>query len=287
MKYIIQYYLGMILPDAVFLKLQFKRAIGYFPNFNFPKTFNEKMQWLKLNDRSELRTITSDKFKGREYINEFLDESKLIPIYFKTNDVNDLDSSNIDKFPCIIKANHDCGSYIILKDSKNIDWKKIQLYFAKKLKINYYYISQEWQYSRIERNIIVEKLLVDVNGDVPMDYKFWCFNGVAKFLVVDIDRGKPSKSRNWYDMDWNLLDINWETDTKLIDIKLPNCLEEMKKLSESLAKKFSFVRIDWYVLENSFYIGEITHSPAGGMAKFEPNKWDRIMGDYLRLPIES
>ncbi len=281
----LRYGISRVLPAKLFIKLQFWRSHGYFPNFKKPKTFSEKIQWLKVNDRTELRTITSDKYLVRDYIKNIIGSKFLIPLYFETKDVKEINSRNISNFPCIIKSNHDSGSFNILIDKLTIDWSYLRQYYKNKIEIDYSLYSKEWQYKNIERRIIVEKLLQDKQGNLPIDFKVYCFNGVAKYIAIDFDRGMSSKCRNWYDIKWNRINIFWETKGDSRFYEVPEFFDELIKSSNKLSEPFHFLRVDWFILDNNYYIGELTHSPGGGMEKFKPQKWDRILGDNIQLPI--
>jgi len=161
----------------------------------------------------------------------------------------------------------------------------VRNFFQTRLKKNYYFYGREWQYKNIKPRIIVEKLLTYKNGDVFYDYKVYCFNGKAKIVAVDKDREKSTKSRNWYDLDWNKQDIYWNTKGDDSIIEKPKCFDEMIELSEKMSQNFPFLRVDWYLLKNQLFIGELTLHPGSGFVPFYPEKWDTILGDYLKLPI--
>ncbi len=277
--------LSKLLPSKIFLRLQFWRSHGYFPNLRSPRTFNEKIQWLKLYGNSELKTITSDKYLVRNYIKNLIGSECIIPIYFETKDVNDLNSKNVLNFPCIIKANHDSGSCQILIDDASTDWKNIRQFYKTKLRTDYSLISKEWQYKNIERRVIIEEYLQDKQGNLPIDLKVYCFNGEARYIALDFDRGKHSKCRNWYDINWNRIEVSWGDRYDMRYFKSPEFLNELIESSNKLSEPFYFLRVDWFILDEKFYIGELTHSPGGGMEGFKPKKWDNIFGDHLKLPI--
>ena len=281
------YFLNKNLSDSLAIKYKFKKHIGYTPNLKQPKTFNEKMQWLKLNDRSETHTIISDKFLARSYIAKIIDDKYLVPLLFQTYDVNELRKEILPQTPYVIKTNHDCGGMVFIRDKSDFNESKILPFFEKRLSTSYFYFSREWQYKNIKPCIIIERLLLTKEENFPFDYKVYCFNGKAQLISVDKDRGLKTKSRHWYDINWNKKDINWNVPSDLSEISKPKFLNEIIVLSEKLSKEFYFLRVDWYDVDGKLYIGELTLHPGGGILKIEPEKWDRTLGDMLELPIHK
>jgi|SaaInl6LU_22_DNA_1037377.scaffolds.fasta_scaffold06338_2 hypothetical protein len=265
------------------IQILFYRSLGFYNSFNNPKTFNEKIQWLKINDRSELHTLCADKLLVREYIKEQIGEKYLIPLLYKTQNVYDLNINQPKiKEPCIIKTNHDSGTFVIIKDSKEeLDWGKIQKKLKKSLTRNYYFRWFEWQYKNIKPYVIIEKLLQDSNGKIPVDYKFHCFEGKVEYIQVDIDRDTNHR-RNIYDPNWNLCNFiidckNGEPQSK------PENLDKMMEIASKLASKFSYVRIDLYNVNNVIYFGEITFHSTSGHQPFIPKYYDKYWGDKINL----
>ena len=274
-------YCHRIIPEKIFLKRTFKEKLGYDLNLENPKTFNEKIQWLKLNDRKPLHTLCADKYAVREYIKEKIGEQYLVPLVYHTDNPADIVPENLPDLPCIIKTNHSNGGAIIVKDKSKIDWKHVQRKLARSLKSNFYYHTKEWQYKNIQPRIIVEKLLLDKNLNIPFDYKFHCFNGRLLFIQVDIDRYIDHK-RNIYDPDWNFMDFQLKYENG-DDVEKPDMLNKMKSLAEILAKDFRYIRVDFYNLGSEVYFGELTLHPGSGFETFTPPEWDRKWGDKLIL----
>lgn len=279
------YNVSKILPDKTYLKLKFRKNLGYFPNFKNPTTFCEKIQWLKLNERHPIQVICADKYLVRNFIAENLGEQYLIPLLFQTYNPRDIIPKNLPDVPFIIKTNHDSGGVIIVKNKKDHNWVEVQQYLDKKLKTNYYFLDREWPYKKIKPCIIVEKLLLDKSGNIPFDFKVHRFNGIAKFIQVDKNRGKLNHSRfffntNWEIQDFTVGDTGGEKDS---NIPKPISLNKMIVLSESILKEFSFLRIDWYDVDGKLYLGEITFQPGGGFDQFKPLKWEKIIGNFINL----
>ena len=286
------YYLFLpIIPDKVLVKIKFKHHLGYPINLKKPTTLNEKINWLKLNDRTPLHTQCSDKYLVRDYIESKIGKEYLVPLYFTTKDPKDIVPENLPDSASIIKANHDSSGGIFVHDKSKINWSEVQQSFNVRLKSNYYLVSREWQYKNIEPRIIVEKLLQDKKGGIPFDYKLHCFNGKVRMISVDMGRGTNQHFRNWYNTNWEREKFKWSspkengksTDPSNEDIDKPESLTEMIRLSEILAKPFKYVRIDWYDVDGKLYFGEITFHHDGGFRPIIPEIWDRKLGDELKL----
>lgn len=271
-----------IVPQRILAKRKLEHLLGYEPNLVNPTTFNEKIQWLKLYDRTPLHTECADKYAVRNYVERKLGREYLIPLVFQTRNVNDIISENIPDYPIIIKTNHDSSGGIIVYDKSQTDWDAVRHALRKKLRRNYYYGKGEWQYKNIRRCVIAEKLLTDENGDIPVDYKLFCFNGKTKVIQVDIDRHTDHK-RNMYDEHWNLLNCKYIYENGP-DIVKPSCLTKMISLAETIAEDFTFVRVDFYNIGEKTYFGEITFHPESGSGRFVPAGWDKKFGELLHLP---
>lgn len=273
-----------LVPDKIYIKLKFRNNFGYFPNLKNPSTFNEKIQWLKINKRYPLQTICVDKYLVRNFISKIIGKEYLIPLLNNTFDPKDIVPEFLPDTPCIIKTNHDSGGVVLVYDKTNINWKATQKLLYEKMKKNYYYICREWPYKNIKPRIIIEELLLDKDGNTQDDYRIYCFNGKAKLIVIDENREKPNHSRYWFNTEWKRLDIRDKHTVNInSNIKKPKTLNKMISLSEKISNIFTFLRVDWYEVDGKLYIGELTFYPAGGFGKFESNKWDSIIGNYLDL----
>lgn len=262
------------------MKRDFKKVLGYPLNLESPKTFNEKIQWLKVNYRDPILTAYTDKFKVRELVKEKIGSKYLIEQYGVYKEVDEI---NINSLPeqFVLKPNNGAGKVIICSDKRNHNWEKEFKKIKKWLKENYYYVNGEWQYKDIDPVIICEKLLQE---DI-IDYKIFCFNGIPKFIQVISNREGSNYHSNYYDLDWNLMDIDRiDHGQSQTDIKKPECLKEMLDISERLSDIFPFVRVDLYEINGKVYFGETTFTPSNGLIKFHPEKYDEVFGEYLKLP---
>lgn len=277
--------------DKLFYKILFRKSHGYKLDIDNPKTLNEKIQWLKLNDRTKLHTICADKYLVRDYVKEKIGEKYLINLLLFTKKVDDINDKVISKLtPCIIKTNHNSSGGIIVKEGDTHDWKVHQEWLRNQLKINYYNQSREWQYKNINRGIVVERLLQTSLGEIPPDVKVHCINGKPRMIQVDIDRETEDYSRNWYNLDWTITPFGWYSEkdgeikrTKEVKVKKPQNLKEMLSLSEKLSSDFVYSRIDWYDVDGQLYFGEITFHHDSGMRPIEPFEWDLKLGNELLI----
>ena len=233
-----------LIPEKIFIKQKFKWVFGHELDLDNPITLNEKIQWLKINDRTLLHTLCADKYAVRKYIKDKIGQEYLIPLIYQTSEVASITAKNLPNIPFIIKTNHDSSGGIIVRDKSNINWKSVRRELAKRLKSNYYYYSKEWQYKNIEPCIVVEKLLVENDGSIPSDYKLHCFNGKLVFVQVDLDRQIDHK-RNLYDVNWNLIDCQWLYENGE-PVDKPLSFRKMQSLAEVIAEDFCYVRVDFY-----------------------------------------
>ena len=272
-----------IIPQEVLLKQRFKRMLGYSLNLSQPKSFNEKIQWLKLHDRSPLHVKCADKFAVREHIKEKIGEEYLIPLIFSAKNVDEINPDQLPDFPIIIKSNHGSGGVFIIRDKARVNWEEIKTELRKQLRQKYDDSKVEWQYSAIEPRFVIEKLLLDKAGSIPSDYKLHCLNGKVRFIQVDMDRETDHK-KNLYDEEWNFIDCRFNYDNGS-PVEKPAQLNKMIAIAEKLAKDFIYVRVDLYNIEDKIYFGELTFHPASGFGKFEPIEWDYKFGEMLQLPL--
>ena len=269
------------MPDKWYLSLIFRSKMGYWMNWKNPKTFNEKLQWLKIYDRNPLYTKLVDKYEVRKYIADKIGKEYLIPLLGVWDTPEEI---NFKKLPnqFALKCTHDSGSVIICKDKANFNTEMAKKHLKDRLAINYYYSAREWPYKNVKPRIIAEKYIEDENHELN-DYKFFCFNGKVKFLQVDYDRF-TEHHRNLYDLQWNQLPFSIQYTTKKNAlIKKPSGFEQMQKIAERLSEGFPHVRIDFYSINGSIYCGEHTFYHEAGFGKFIPSEWDEKMGNLIKL----
>lgn len=281
-----------VLNDEEYIRRQFKFRLGYELNLNNPQTLNEKIQWLKINDRKTEYTQLADKYAVRQYIETKFGKEFLIPLLFKTEDCSELTYNNIPDEACIIKTNHGCGGYQIVRNKEKIDWEELQIKFKRLLLENYYYSHREFQYKYIKPLIIVEKLLMLPSGKIPNDYKLHFLNGKCEFVYCSIDR-EGANYRKVYDTDWKPLGFVWVSGAKDlstqqgIDIPKPKSFEKMMEIGGEIAKNMRYVRVDFYDVNGKLYCGEITLHHGAGNDAFYPKQYDLYYGQKLKLNNEA
>lgn len=271
------------IPDKKYIELYYRAALGKKLNLDNPKTFNEKLQWLKLYDRKEEYSTLADKYEVREYVLNTLGEQYLVPLVGGPWErFDDIDFSKLpEKF--VLKCTHDSGSVFICKDKSNFDLRHVKKRIDKAMKKNYFYAGREWSYKDIKPRIVAEKYMVDESGYELKDYKIFCFNGIPKMIQVDYGRFSEHK-RNLYTTDWEYIpvEIKYPTDSSYI-IPKPICLDEMLKVATVLSKKFIHVRVDLYAIENRVYFGELTFYHGSGCEIITPPEFAYTMGDWMDI----
>lgn len=274
-----------ILPDKLYLQLLYYKHFKKFINFKNPKTFNEKLQWLKLYNRNPEYTKMVDKYLVREYIAEKIGEEYLIPLLGVWDEPEEIDFSALPN-QFVLKWNHDSGSVIICRDKTEFDEQKA----VEKLKAmkshNGFWYGREWPYKNVSPKITAEKYLTDFNGGLR-DYKFFIFNGEAKFLYISEGLENHQTAQiSFYDFEGNEMKFH-RSDFSPFSIPpiFPENLQEMKLLGEKLAKEINcpFVRVDFYSVAEKIYFSEITFFPCSGILPFEPKEWDLKLGKMINL----
>ncbi len=271
--------------DRLYLSIIYKLRFGKRINWDNPKTFNEKLQWLKIYDRRPEYTTYVDKYKVREYIAKTIGEKYLIPLLGVWDNPDKID---FDKLPnqFVLKCNHDSGSLCICKDKStfNIEFAKSKL--RKILKRNFYMEYREWPYKNVPRKIIAEKYMVDESEKMSLrDYKFLCFDGNVKCSFVCSDRfSKEGLHVTFFDNDWKVLPFERHYPARKEGLPKPKSYEEMIILAEKLSKGIPFVRVDFYEINGKVYFGELTFYPGSGFEEFTPRIADEWLGNLIKLP---
>ena len=276
------------MPESVkkgILENRFYNMVGYFPNLDTPKSFNEKLNWIKLYYKNPLMTKCVDKITFKDYIKETLGDGYTVPLIKVYNSPEEI---NFEELPnqFVIKSNCGWGSLQVCivkdKNSADIDNLKAQANNWILDWNNYFYQSFEWDCKDITPKIMIEEYVGELEGDIP-DYKFMCFNGEPKCLFVVSDR-RTEMSLNFYDLDWNLLPFTRLYPNSKQPLKKPKNLDKMIELARKLSKPFPFVRVDFYDLGDKVLVGELTFFPGGGVEPFSPIEWDYKLGEMLKLP---
>ncbi len=267
--------------DEKFIKSMFKMNFGYKLDLDNPKTFNEKINWIKARYYNPLYEKCCDKLEVRDYVKEKGYENILNKIYKVYNSVDEI---NIDELPdkFVMKPSHSSGCVFIVKDKKTFNFENAFLKLDKKMKENLYNVSREWQYKHLTPKIIVEEL-IESDGDLS-DYKFFCFNGKVGCIYVERNSTKPDFTLDFFDENWKHFDVRRAGHGNAKEkIPKPAKFEEMKKIAEKLSEDFAHVRVDLYCEKGKIYFGELTFTTGNGMGKFDPFEFDYTLGEKFNI----
>ena len=270
------------IPAKPYLNMVYKIKTGKKLNLKKPVGFNEKLNWLKVNDIHPEYTDYADKIKVREIVKEKLGEDICFPLLGQWDRYEDIDFDALpEKF--VLKCNHDSASVTIVKDKSQIDHKKLAKFYNGRLKLNVYTIGREYPYKEIKPQIIAEKYMTPEGETDINDYKFFCFNGKPEIMFIATERNVDCKF-DFFDMHFNHLDIENIHPQSGKDIEKPATFEQMKEIATKLSQGMKFVRIDLYEIEGKIYFGEFTFFHGGGFWLFNPPEWERKLGDMIKLP---
>ena len=273
------------LDDKTYLSLKFRSAMGYWMDWNNPKTYNEKLQWLKVYYHNPLWTTLVDKYDVKKYVASVIGEQYIIPTLGLWDSFDEIDFDSLpDQF--VLKCTHDSGGLVICKDKRSFNIEQARKKIEKSIHTNYFWRGREWPYKNVKPRIIAEKYMEDSSTQDLRDYKFFCFDGEVKALFIASERNtKGAEVKfNFYDENFNQLNIVQRHPMSTNYIKKPVTFDEMKMLASALSKGLPEARCDFYEVNGKVYFGEITFFHHGGQASFHPNEWDTTFGSWIKLP---
>lgn len=274
--------------DEVFLTRRFHEITGKVLDLDDPRSFNEKLQWLKLNDRNPRYTQLVDKYAVREIIAREIGEEYLIPLVGGPWDSFEEIDFNLLPDQFVLKCTHDSGGVVICKDKKKLDINAARKKLTKALGRDYYQISKEWPYKNVPHKIIAEAYMVDESGTELKDYKLMCFSGRVKCSFICSDRfTEKGLHVTFFDREWNVMPFERCYPSYKEGLPKPKSYEEMMVLAEKLSEGIPFVRVDFYDINGKIYFGEITFYPGSGYETFSPEEWDYTLGSWIELPLEN
>ena len=280
---------GTWLPDALYIKAQFYLRMGYPLNLKEPRSFCEKIQWLKLFYRVPLFTTLVDKVSAKEYVSKLITSDHIIPTIRVFNSINEIDWDILpNKF--VMKTTHGGGSsgVVICRDKSSLNKEDTCKKLASSMKQDIYKLLKEWPYKNVQRRIMVEKY-IDNGGNDLIDYKWYCFNGEPVFCQVIKDRSSQ-ETIDFFDASWKHMDfvgLNPRvTNAREIPCR-PEKLELQKLIARKLSANLPFLRVDLYEVNGNVYFGELTLYPSSGFGRFEPPEYDYHLGMLLDLPSKS
>lgn len=283
---------NFLFPDKLYLSLLFRCKMGYWIDWKNPKTFSEKLQWLKLYDRKPIYTTMVDKYAVKEYVAKIIGEEYIIPTLGVWNKPEDIDWDSLpDKF--VLKTTHGGGGsgVVICKDKSTFDKDNAIAKLKRSWRGCIYKSLREWPYKNVNKKIIAETFLEEPssisNKTSLYDYKFFCFNGVPQIILVSVGRFSGNLCFDYYDMQWNKLPFQQGGPNSDINHLRPQCLEEMINICKKLSKDIPHVRCDFYIIDNKPIFGELTFYDSSGMEKFSDSTWNYKFGEMIKLPCEN
>lgn len=271
--------------DEKYLKKAWKMKMGSTLDLGNPKTFNEKLQWLKINDRKPFYAVLADKYAVKEYVADKIGKQYVIPTLGAWKKFDDIDFCALPG-QFVLKCTHDSGGLVIVKDKKELDIKTARKVLTRCLKRNFYYVGREWPYKNIEPKIIAEPYLSDGSGMGLEDYKFLCFHGEPKLVEVHLGRFTGCHTQDFYDMEWRKTTITQGSASESFYPKPVN-FEKMAAFSRLLASGFAHMRVDWYECKGKLYFGEFTFYDGSGFEQFGSYQDDLKLGSWIQLPADS
>lgn len=270
--------------DESYLKLKYWGMMGKKLDLTNPKTYNEKLQWLKLHDRREEYTTMVDKFLVKDYVSKKIGERYVIPLLGVWDNFEEI---NFDLLPnrFVLKCTHDSGGLIICKNKSLLNISEARKKINKSMKNNYFLEGREWPYKNVKPRIIAEVYMEDTTDKALRDYKFFAFDGEVKALFIATDREKDyvETKFDFFDRNFEHLDFRNGHPNAAVQPRKPRNYEEMVHLAQILSKGIPQVRIDFYEVNGRVYFGEITFYHWSGMVPFEPDEWDYKFGEWIKI----
>lgn len=278
------YNLFRFVPDEQYLKIIYRIRMGKRLDLQNPKSFNEKLQWLKLNNRKPCFITMVDKYEAKEYASSIIGEEFIIP----TLGVWDsFDEINFDELPnqFVLKCTHDSGGLVICKDKKTLNKAHAKRKIEQSLKCNFYYVGREWPYKDVKPRIIAEQYMEEAGSSELKDYKLYCFNGEPKFLYLSEGLSNHNEAKiSFVNLDWTLAKYK-RNDYKAFDTlpKKPVNLDKMILAASKLSEGIPFLRVDFYEINGKMFFGELTFFPGSGFTPFASEEDDIEIGTLLTI----
>jgi len=282
--------------DETYLKWKFFANLHYWPDLKNPKTYNEKIQWLKIHYHDPLMTQLVDKYEVKKYVAEILGEGHTFPLLGVWDRPEDIDFDSLPN-QFVLKCNHNSTGLVICKDKAkgiivkgksddktNMSYDEVRSYLKQGLEKEFFHVYREWPYKDVKRKIIAEKYMVQSDGSELNDYKILCFDGEPKYIWTGTNYA-PTHF-DIYNTKWENQHVAWGYDMYPEDLPKPERFEEMLEIARKLSKGFPHVRIDLYNIDGTIYLGEFTFYTWAGLCKLVPEKWDSILGDLIKLPAK-
>jgi len=273
--------------DEKYLKFLWRLKKGTSLDLDTPQTYNEKLQWLKLYDRKSLYTQIVDKITVKDYVSNIIGSEYVIPTIAIWDSVEEIDLESLPN-QFVLKTNNGSSSagVIVCKNKNSFDLEAAKKRIKKSMKGSVWKDMREWPYKDIVPKVFAEKYLEDSSGELQ-DYKFFCFDGEVKAMFIATERFSEEVKFDFFDADFNHLDLYQIHPMSGHSISKPEGFDEMKQIAAKLSEGFPHVRVDLYNVNGRIYFGEITFYHHGGFAPFHPEQWDYTFGDWIKLPKKT
>lgn len=269
--------------DRYAIEQQWKKCMDYPLDLHNPKTFCEKLQWLKLHDRNPLYHKLVDKYAVKQWVTERIGTEYVTQTYALYNSLFEIDFDDLPH-AFVLKCTHNSGSFVICPEKDKLDQERALVILRQGLADkNYYTKSREWAYKGVKPRVIAEELLEDHTFEDLVNYKFWCFDGIPRIMYITVKTDDIWE--NFYDMDFNPLDISHGFRKYEGEIKKPETFEQMKGIACKLSTGIPHVRVDLYQIQGHVKFSELTFYDWGGFKPIQPLAWDRKIGAWLNIPI--
>lgn len=273
-----------LISDKFYIKNAYRYAMGKKINLKSPKTFNEKLQWLKLYDRNPLYTTLVDKYEVKKYISDKIGQEYIIPTLGVWDNFDDIDFNSLPN-QFVLKCTHDSGGLVICRNKNELDIDNARRKIEKSLQRNYFWFGREWPYKDVKPRIIAEQFMQDRDYENLNVFKIFNFNSEPKIIQTIQNDKTPSETIDYFDTDWNLLELKQNFPNSEKPLQKPKTLDKMLDLAQILAKDTSpFIRTDFYEINGQVYFSEFTFYSDSGLAKFTPAHWDLMLGKWIKLP---
>ncbi len=258
----------------------FAEEFGKSMNWDNPQTYNEKINWEKINLHDNRRALLADKNLARTWVAEKIGDKHLTKHFGVWDRPEEIDFNLLpDKF--VLKANNGSGRNILVPDKAKMDLSKIFTELNYWMDSNYMFEAFEMHYGDIKPCVIAEEYL-DGMAETLYDYNIYCFHGEPKYVWCIKGSHRPECTATFYDTDWNTQPFSYGYPLDIYPSPRPEKLDEMLELTKILCKDFEHVRMDWYMMpDGRLLFGEMTFQTWGGMKRFIPEKYDKILGDLI------
>ncbi len=288
-------HLGQWLPDSVYLKLMYLIKMNRKLDLHNPKSFTEKLQWLKLYDRRPEYTMMVDKYAVKDYVSSIIGVKHVIPTLGVWNNPEEIDFDSLPK-QFVLKTTHGGGSsgVVICRDKDTFDRITAVEKLRSRMSQNIYKFSKEWPYKNVPRRVIAEQYIEPRLNNIDLaDYKWYCFNGEPKFCQV-IQNRTTNESIDFFDVNWirqEFIGLIPASQPYLhaseVEIPRPENLETQIRIARKLSRNIPFSRIDLYDVGDRVLFGEITFFPASGFGVLRPEQYNEILGNMIELPSKD